>query len=128
VIGAAHRGFALLGRGLGLLLIGPILAYRYALSPLLGPRCRFLPSCSEYAIEAIQRHGPLLGAAFALRRIARCHPLGGSGYDPVPESRCRRISQDEPPDGPRLHRHGLRQDGALHDRFRDDRPAFEQKA
>lgn len=74
----------LLGRAVGLLLIGAVMAYRYTLSPMLGPRCRFLPSCSEYAIEAIRLRGPLAGPALALRRIARCHPLGGSGYDPVP--------------------------------------------
>lgn len=67
----------------------PILAYRYGLSPLIGPRCRFAPSCSAYAIEAIERHGVVKGAALAVRRLSRCHPvrwLGGSaGFDPVPE-------------------------------------------
>lgn len=81
------RAIAVLGRGLGLLLIGPILVYRYCLSPMLGPRCRFAPSCSEYAMEAIRVHGPIVGAGLALRRIVRCHPLGGSGYDPVPVPR-----------------------------------------
>jgi len=68
-----------------------ILAYRYALSPLLGPRCRFYPSCSAYALEALDRHGALRGLWLALRRIGRCHPWHPGGYDPVPEraDRCR---------------------------------------
>ncbi|MCP5433787.1 MAG: membrane protein insertion efficiency factor YidD [Alphaproteobacteria bacterium] len=66
----------------------PIHAYRYLLSPLLGPRCRFAPTCSAYAIEAIGRHGAAKGLVLAARRLARCHPLtflgGSSGFDPVP--------------------------------------------
>lgn len=63
----------------------PIHIYRYTLSPLIGPRCRYAPSCSEYAVEAIQRHGVIKGIWLGFRRICRCHPLGGSGYDPVPD-------------------------------------------
>ena len=63
----------------------PIHAYRYVLSPLIGPRCRFAPSCSEYAVEAIQRHGVFKGVWLGFRRICRCGPMGGSGYDPVPD-------------------------------------------
>ena len=59
-------------------------AYRVLLSPVLGPACRFEPSCSRYAEEAVQRHGVLRGGGLAVARLARCHPLGGSGYDPVP--------------------------------------------
>ena len=59
-------------------------AYQYLLSPWLGPSCRYLPSCSDYAQEAIEVHGPWRGSWLALRRIGRCHPLGGSGFDPVP--------------------------------------------
>lgn len=58
--------------------------YRLVLSPILGPSCRFLPTCSEFAIEALERHGPWRGTWLAVRRVARCHPWGGSGYDPVP--------------------------------------------
>lgn len=58
--------------------------YRVAISPLLGVSCRFQPTCSTYAIEALEQHGVLRGTALAARRIARCHPWGGSGFDPVP--------------------------------------------
>lgn len=69
------------------LLRAAILTYRYILSPLLGPRCRFAPSCSAYALEAIALHGPWRGSLLAARRLARCHPWGGDGYDPVPRPR-----------------------------------------
>jgi putative membrane protein insertion efficiency factor len=62
-------------------------AYRVVISPLLGQRCRFYPSCSEYAIEAIERHGSLRGSWLTLRRLSRCHPLHPGGCDPVPERR-----------------------------------------
>jgi hypothetical protein len=58
--------------------------YQLTLSPLIGPACRYQPSCSQYAVEAIERHGAVRGAALAARRLIRCHPLGASGYDPVP--------------------------------------------
>ena len=60
--------------------------YQLLVSPLLPPACRFLPTCSEYAAEAIERHGARRGIILASRRLARCHPWGGSGYDPVPET------------------------------------------
>ncbi len=85
--GAANRhakafsGLAkLLGKGLILL----IRFYQRAISPLFPPSCRYTPTCSQYAVEAIQKHGPLKGLWLALRRLSRCHPWGGSGYDPVP--------------------------------------------
>jgi uncharacterized protein len=59
-------------------------AYQLLLSPVLPPACRYLPSCSDYALEAVTAHGPWRGGGLALRRLARCHPWGGSGYDPVP--------------------------------------------
>lgn len=71
------------------LLIGLIRVYQLTLSPFLGGSCRFLPTCSAYAIEAVTAHGAWRGAGLALRRLARCHPLGRSGFDPVPA----------PPDG-----------------------------
>ena len=58
--------------------------YRYAISPLLGANCRYQPTCSAYAEEAIRRHGVVRGGWLALKRISRCNPWGGSGYDPVP--------------------------------------------
>lgn len=61
-----------------------IRAYQYAVSPMFGNRCRFAPSCSAYAEQAIVRYGLVRGIWFALRRIARCHPWNPGGYDPVP--------------------------------------------
>ena len=62
----------------------PIRIYRWCVSPLIGGTCRYEPSCSRYAIDAIQLHGALKGVYLTARRLARCHPFGGSGYDPVP--------------------------------------------
>jgi putative membrane protein insertion efficiency factor len=61
-----------------------IRAYQYTLRPLLGAHCRFYPSCSEYALEAIEKHGVIRGLGLAFRRVARCHPYHPGGYDPVP--------------------------------------------
>lgn len=66
------------------LFILPIRFYQLCISPMLPQSCRYQPTCSSYAIEAITKHGPLKGGWLALKRIARCHPWGGSGYDPVP--------------------------------------------
>jgi len=63
-----------------------IKAYQWLLSPVLGNNCRFHPSCSEYALQALDTHGSLRGCYLALRRIARCHPWHEGGYDPVPPS------------------------------------------
>ncbi|MFZ4772187.1 MAG: membrane protein insertion efficiency factor YidD [Ferruginibacter sp.] len=58
--------------------------YQLIISPLLGPKCRYTPTCSHYAIEALKKHGPFKGTWLAAKRIARCHPWGGHGHDPVP--------------------------------------------
>lgn len=65
-------------------LVGLVHGYQITVSPWLGPACRFEPSCSHYAAEAIQRHGVGRGSWLAVKRLGRCHPLGGSGYDPIP--------------------------------------------
>jgi len=91
-IGASADGSRIkldgMGRAPRLLALGLLSVYRAALSPLLhvlcGPACRFEPSCSRFAAEAIGQHGLRRGGAMTLKRLARCHPLGGYGYDPVP--------------------------------------------
>ncbi|KES09492.1 hypothetical protein SASC598O02_013730 [Snodgrassella alvi SCGC AB-598-O02] len=67
-----------------LLLLGLIRFYQYAISPLLPPRCRFRPTCSQYAVMALQKYGVFKGGWLALKRISRCHPWGGCGDDPLP--------------------------------------------
>ncbi len=62
----------------------PVKAYRLVLSPYVGHGCRYQPTCSAYALDALDRHGALKGGWLTAKRICRCHPLGGSGYDPVP--------------------------------------------
>ncbi len=69
------------------LLILLIQAYRYLLSPLLGPHCRYHPSCSSYAQVALERHGVLRGGSLAVKRLCRCHPWHEGGFDPVPEKK-----------------------------------------
>ena len=73
-----------LSKALVWLLVLPIRFYQLAISPLLGPSCRFTPTCSEYARQALMKHGPIKGLYLAIWRILRCNPWGGSGYDPVP--------------------------------------------
>ncbi len=70
------------------LLLALITLYRWTLSPLLGPRCRFHPSCSQYTADAIRTHGALAGCWLGLRRLLRCHPWHPGGYDPVPPRCC----------------------------------------
>ncbi|MBE6205242.1 MAG: membrane protein insertion efficiency factor YidD [Alistipes sp.] len=66
----------------------PLLAlvkfYQYCISPLTPPSCRYVPTCSQYAVEALRKYGPIKGCWLTLKRLSRCHPWGGSGYDPVP--------------------------------------------
>lgn len=69
------------------LAVGLIRAYQLVLSPFFGSNCRFLPSCSEYGVEALCRHGLAEGTRLMARRLGRCHPWGGRGYDPVPVER-----------------------------------------
>ncbi|MFC3293425.1 membrane protein insertion efficiency factor YidD [Modicisalibacter luteus] len=81
------------------LLIGLIRLYQYALSPLLGPRCRFWPSCSHYAIEAVREHGPARGGWLSLKRILKCHPWHPGGIDLVPprDAEASNTDQKQPP-------------------------------
>ena len=79
---------------LALCLLGLVKFYQLFISPLIGPRCRYQPTCSAYAAEALRLHGGLKGGMLAIRRILRCHPWGGFGYDPVPQSE----RADEAPD------------------------------
>ena len=76
------------------LLVLLVRGYRRALSPLLGPRCRFAPSCSAYALEALTVHGARRGGWLAMRRIARCHPFNPGGHDPVPPARSSSTTMD----------------------------------
>ncbi len=68
------------------LLLIPIHLYRWFVSPLLGANCRYQPTCSAYALEAIEKHGALRGGVLSAQRICRCHPWGAAGYDPVPRA------------------------------------------
>jgi uncharacterized protein len=78
------RLISLPGKLIQQLLLALIQVYRYALSPFLGQRCRFHPSCSAYAAEALTRYGPLRGSWLAIKRVFRCHPFHPGGHDPVP--------------------------------------------
>ncbi len=68
---------------------GALKAYKWTLSPLIGRQCRYAPSCSEYAAQALIEHGPAVGTWMSIRRVCRCNPLGGSGYDPVPSRKTK---------------------------------------
>lgn len=72
--------------GLTVALVAPIRLYQLAISPLLPAACCFTPTCSAYAMQAIERHGPVRGVWLGTKRICRCHPWGGSGHDPVPDA------------------------------------------
>ena len=75
---------SMIKKGIGRLLILLVRLYQVASSPYTPASCRYTPTCSQYAIQAIRKHGPLKGTWLAIKRILRCHPWGGSGYDPVP--------------------------------------------
>ncbi|MGB1333973.1 MAG: membrane protein insertion efficiency factor YidD [Porticoccaceae bacterium] len=77
------------------LFIGLIKAYQYLISPFLGPSCRFHPTCSHYAIEAISEHGVLKGGYLSVRRIIKCHPLHEGGHDPVPTKQDKPLNTDK---------------------------------
>lgn len=77
-----------LSRAVSAVLIGGVRLYQLTLSPLLGGQCRYHPTCSVYAEAAVREHGPWRGAAMAVRRLLRCHPLARGGYDPVPVRRA----------------------------------------
>lgn len=93
----------LIRKGSIAILVILLTAYKYVISPLLhmiapGSGCRFQPTCSDYAVEAVRRHGPLRGTWLAFKRLARCHPWGGHGYDPVPNGcSCTRQADHQHP-------------------------------
>lgn len=82
--GPVAKAMHLLNELMKALLIAPIVFYQRTISPMTPPSCRFTPTCSEYARQAISKHGPFKGLALAVWRLLRCNPWGGSGYDPVP--------------------------------------------
>jgi len=69
--------------GISIVLL-PVYFYKYCISPLTPASCRYVPTCSQYAIDAVKKYGPFKGGWLAIKRITRCHPWGGSGFDPVP--------------------------------------------
>ncbi len=87
------------------ILRGAIRGYQLLVSPVLAPTCRYEPSCSAYALEAVSRFGTARGGWLALKRVARCRPWGGMGFDPVPEDNYAEVDAgtDTPLHGPRLH-------------------------
>jgi|LAHS01.1.fsa_nt_gb putative membrane protein insertion efficiency factor len=87
------RAWRWLVHALSWLLILPILFYQHFITPYTPSSCRFTPTCSEYARQAILKRGPVVGLLLAIWRILRCNPWGGSGYDPVPEKRSRKAKQ-----------------------------------
>jgi putative membrane protein insertion efficiency factor len=79
------------------LLLAVLRGYQRLVSPLLGQRCRFAPTCSAYAVQAVTVHGELRGSWLAVRRVARCHPFNPGGHDPVPPARSTSATMDETP-------------------------------
>jgi putative membrane protein insertion efficiency factor len=80
---------------LGYLLLGVVRLYQWCIRPILGPNCRFVPSCSEYAVDALQQHGAICGSTLAFRRILRCNPWHEGGFDPVPPTCSCRVKGPE---------------------------------
>ena len=78
------KAYALFKKALAYILIFLIKVYQWTLSPLIGRSCRYTPTCSNYGIEALQKHGPFKGTWLTIKRVLSCNPWGGSGYDPVP--------------------------------------------
>src|SRR5574343_1943797 len=87
---------AALCAALNTVLMGIVKAYRLLLSPWLGSACRFTPTCSQYALQALERHGPAAGSYLAARRLLRCHPACAGGHDPVPDQAPRLFSFSNP--------------------------------
>jgi len=79
-----NKAIQLVRQALVYLLIFPVKIYQWTISPMIGPSCRYTPTCSTYSIEALKKHGPIKGLWLSIKRIASCNPWGGSGYDPVP--------------------------------------------
>ncbi|WP_394805428.1 membrane protein insertion efficiency factor YidD [Kordiimonas aestuarii] len=108
---------------LGWVILGFIKFYQLFISPILGPSCRFQPTCSAYGLEAIRLHGAIRGGYLTIRRILKCHPWGGFGYDPVPQSArynasdgsqecaCSTIKKSEEAEVERPHDQGMTSHG-----------------
>lgn len=94
----------------GQCLVVMVRIYQYTLSPLLGPRCRFWPSCSSYAIEAIQVHGPFKGSWMAAKRLVKCHPGSNGGMDPVPGGRSEALCREDEDHSDTCDHHRSRRD------------------
>jgi putative membrane protein insertion efficiency factor len=100
-------GSAIFMRQIGkLVVLGLLRGYKFAISPMVPPACRFVPTCSEYAMEAVERYGAVRGGLMALGRVLRCHPLARGGYDPVVKRQSSRLSPRMQEMGhPAVHEH-----------------------
>ena len=84
MMGTAVKIYEVLKKGLVLLLLIPVRIYQYVISPVIGPSCRYTPTCSVYSVQALKKHGPFKGLWLSIKRSLSCNPWGGTGYDPVP--------------------------------------------